>query len=284
MTSSKFGRSLFGGLLLALIVPASALAATVTLTADTTVVLPSDGSIYTLSSGGTFDQLAVSAGTMTFTMSAGESVTITGGVSQALTNDGGFAYTCGSPSTLTLSASSNITVNVTPASGGCGGGSSTSYTTYSITGPPTTPIATTTPAAPVATSTPAAPASGLTSTQIAALLSLLASFHADQSIIAKVSAELNGQATSSATKAGAPTFARDLKTGDTGTDVRALQTYLDTHGSPVAASGPGSTGQETEKFGALTKAALATFQAAHGISPAAGYFGPLTRAYLAAHP
>ncbi|MBP7741678.1 MAG: peptidoglycan-binding protein, partial [Candidatus Pacebacteria bacterium] len=31
-------------------------------------------------------------------------------------------------------------------------------------------------------------------------------------------------------------------------------------------------------FGAVTKAALSEYQAKNGISPATGYFGPLTRA------
>jgi hypothetical protein len=38
---------------------------------------------------------------------------------------------------------------------------------------------------------------------------------------------------------------------------------------------------ETDVFGALTRAALARFQAANNIVPAAGYFGPLTRAFIA---
>ena len=51
-----------------------------------------------------------------------------------------------------------------------------------------------------------------------------------------------------------------------------------------AISGSGSPGQEITRFGALTRAALARLQAAAGITPSAGYFGPKTRAYVAAHP
>lgn len=88
-------------------------------------------------------------------------------------------------------------------------------------------------------------------------------------------------------KAEAPSnssFTRDLNVGTTGADVRALQRYLNAHNFSVAATGSGSVGNETEMFGALTRAALSKFQQAKGISPAAGYFGPKTRAYVAANP
>jgi len=74
------------------------------------------------------------------------------------------------------------------------------------------------------------------------------------------------------------TFTRDLKTGSTGADVRALEVYLNTHGYILAATGPGSPGNETNYFGPLTKKALMKFQKNHDISPVAGYFGPITRA------
>lgn len=73
-------------------------------------------------------------------------------------------------------------------------------------------------------------------------------------------------------------FTRDLEVGATGDDVRQLQVFLNTHGFIVTESGGGSPGLETSKFGGLTRAALAKFQAANGITPAVGYFGPKTRA------
>lgn len=79
-------------------------------------------------------------------------------------------------------------------------------------------------------------------------------------------------------------FSRDLTVGATGEDVRALQKYLNTHGHPVAASGPGSPGNETTRFGALTRAALISFQQKHGITPARGYFGKITRGVITEHP
>ena len=72
-------------------------------------------------------------------------------------------------------------------------------------------------------------------------------------------------------------FTRDLEIGMTGDDVKALQVFLNTHGYEVAASGPGSSGNETSRFGGLTRAALVKFQKTNNISPAAGYFGPKTR-------
>lgn len=72
--------------------------------------------------------------------------------------------------------------------------------------------------------------------------------------------------------------ARDLKLNMTGEDVRALQKFLNNKGFMVAKSGIGSIGNETVKFGGLTRSALIRFQKANNISPAIGYFGPITRA------
>lgn len=79
------------------------------------------------------------------------------------------------------------------------------------------------------------------------------------------------------------TFTRDLKLGMTGTDVRSLQVFLNTHGYTVAAADAGSIGQETTYFGPATQAALIRYQRVNNITPAIGYFGPVSRAavYLA---
>jgi hypothetical protein len=78
-------------------------------------------------------------------------------------------------------------------------------------------------------------------------------------------------------------FNRDLTVGMTGEDVKTLQTWLNAHGYTVASSSFGSSGNETTTFGELTRTALAKFQKSVGITPASGYFGAITRAYLSAH-
>lgn len=110
------------------------------------------------------------------------------------------------------------------------------------------------------------------------------------SAVAALQAQLNALLAQIAMLKGGPamamigSFAKDLQIGSTGADAKSLQMYLNGHGYMVASSGAGSPGNETMKFGGATKAALIKFQKAVGISPASGYFGPKTRAYVAAHP
>jgi peptidoglycan hydrolase-like protein with peptidoglycan-binding domain len=73
-------------------------------------------------------------------------------------------------------------------------------------------------------------------------------------------------------------FEHNLSAGTISSDVEDLQKYLNAHGFILAKTGPGSPGNETTKFGSATRAALIRFQLARKISPASGYFGPLTRA------
>jgi hypothetical protein len=78
-------------------------------------------------------------------------------------------------------------------------------------------------------------------------------------------------------------FKRDLTAGVNGDDVKTLQEWLNAHGYIVAGSGAGSSGNETTTFGGFTRAALAKFQKSVGITPAVGYFGKITRAYISTH-
>lgn len=66
------------------------------------------------------------------------------------------------------------------------------------------------------------------------------------------------------------TFTRNLTVGSRGDDVSELQRFLVRRGFLTLVS-------PTGYFGSLTKAALARYQAESGITPAAGYFGPITR-------
>ncbi len=77
-------------------------------------------------------------------------------------------------------------------------------------------------------------------------------------------------------------FTKDLFFGMTDPDVLDLQRYLNSHGYPVSVSGPGSSGHETNYFGSLTQNAVMKFQSKNFINPT-GYFGPLTRAFIATH-
>ena len=76
-------------------------------------------------------------------------------------------------------------------------------------------------------------------------------------------------------------FSRTLCEGVAGGDVRMLQKILNWGGHTVAATGPGSPGNETARFGMATQAAVIGFQMARGIVPATGCVGPATRAALA---
>lgn len=73
---------------------------------------------------------------------------------------------------------------------------------------------------------------------------------------------------------------RDLTIGSVGEDVRILQQWLNSHGFKLASFGPGSPGQETTYFGALTQAAVVRYQVGFGIVPATGTFDAATRARI----
>lgn len=73
------------------------------------------------------------------------------------------------------------------------------------------------------------------------------------------------------TTTGGAAFTADMTIGASGAEVTRLQNWLISKGYAIPA---GATGY----FGAQTAAALAKYQAAKGISPAVGYFGPMTRA------
>ena len=101
-----------------------------------------------------------------------------------------------------------------------------------------------------------------------------------QAMIASLSAQLAALSGAPASTAGFQ-FNTNLTVGSTGEEVLNLQKVLNASAdTQVAASGVGSSGSETSYFGGLTKSAVIKFQTKHGISPVAGYVGPVTRAKL----
>lgn len=90
--------------------------------------------------------------------------------------------------------------------------------------------------------------------------------------------------TNTRTTSSGSVFARTLKQGMSGEDVKALQQFLNSNGFTIATSGTGSSGNETTYFGSGTKKALIRFQNAHaaeiltpnGLTQGSGIFGPST--------
>ena len=67
--------------------------------------------------------------------------------------------------------------------------------------------------------------------------------------------------------------------GSNGVSIKALQQFLIDQAKGPKAEALESNGT-TKYFGKLTKAALAEWQNAVGITPASGNFGPKTRAFI----
>ncbi|MDE1919612.1 MAG: peptidoglycan-binding protein [Patescibacteria group bacterium] len=157
---------------------------------------------------------------------------------------------------------------------------------HTATTTPAAPATPATPATPAIPATPAAPAASsakaLSASQVQSILDVLASFNADASTIAMVKASLQGKTAGSVASAAVHAFKKYLAMGSVGSDVKALQQYLNSHGYSISASGAGSLGNETETFGPATRAALIKYQKAKNITPATGYFGPKTRAAIEA--
>ncbi|MEK7465628.1 MAG: peptidoglycan-binding domain-containing protein [Patescibacteria group bacterium] len=109
-----------------------------------------------------------------------------------------------------------------------------------------------------------AAAQSLSSADVAAILAQIAALQAKLGAV-------------QATAPSSYTFSVNLTLGSKGADVTALQNVL-ISGGYLKISAP------TGYFGPMTKAALAAWQSANGITPAVGYFGPKSRAAMATAP
>lgn len=110
-------------------------------------------------------------------------------------------------------------------------------------------------------------------TLVAKLFAVLAVVGLVTSSVAVLAPQARAQTTTIQTATAVTAFYRDLTIGSTGADVTALQNWLISKGYSIPA---GATGY----FGAQTQAAVASYQAANGIVPVAGYFGPVTHAHV----
>lgn len=81
--------------------------------------------------------------------------------------------------------------------------------------------------------------------------------------------------------AGSPSFPRGLGLGSSGEDVKLLQSFLIAQDSGTATDALEAAGA-TGYLGPVTQKALIEYQTKAGITPASGYFGPLTRARVLA--
>ena len=285
----------------ALLLPRMALAAFNDATLATGVVLSVGGVTVTVSgTNAVIESIVVGASSFTVTLLPGSFIECQSTDRKAITTEAPANYivtdTCSATaSTLKLLSSiSTGSMTITPSSSTCSGNATGNTTTSVSTGSGagsssgsgggggggayvapavTTPTPAATDNASLTTGQRTALIAQLT-TQLNALLVQLAVLQGKPAPSASAVANANVNAS----------FKRDLQTGSTGDDVKALQEYLNSHGFAVSASGAGSPGNETTRFGGLTRAALAKWQKSVGITPAAGYFGPKTKAYIAAHP
>lgn len=239
----------------------------VTLTTDT--VLSVGGATINVSgSSAAVESIVVNENTFNVTLPANSSITVASQGRADLNANVDTYTTLDNCDTLTLTGSgAGAAVTITPdtvntCSSGGGGGTRKATAPKSVTPP---------------VAAPAPSSSSELSSLLAQLRALIVQAQALGIAISPAASALVGDAQAFG-------FTRDLTVGALGEDVRALQVYLNAHDAVIADSGPGSMGNETTMFGALTKAALAKFQASVGISPATGYFGPKTRAYITAHP
>lgn len=146
----------------------------------------------------------------------------------------------------------------------------------SVLPPPSAPVSTTTP--DTTTPPPPSPAATTTAPDTTSNEALQNQINDLLAIVQALTAQLQSAGVSPK-PAPSKEFSQDLFLGSKGDEVSALQLFLiSRHIGPStdALASVGATGN----FGPLTKQALIEFQKSAGITPASGYFGPKTRAYI----
>ena len=188
------------------------------------------------------------------------------------TNGSHILYTLATDNNANTASSSAITVtvaNAPPVIVSVGGGG------VYYTPPPPSPSA-----SPTATSISTNPSAPPTSSS-----TLLATLEAElQTLLKEAAAQgINAPGVTGPSPSVSPfAFARNLGLWDRGADVRALQEFLISQASGPAAEQLKAHGVTTV-FGLLTYHALQEFQENVGITPAKGYFGAKTRAWVNTH-
>lgn len=241
---------------------------------DVAVTIASSSVDFTVRAVSYADRLVVNATSVQVDMSSSTNGTFTlsststeVSVATSTGSGGSFAHSCDSDGTaqviITQDTASSTWI-ITPGSSQCAYSPSPTGVGYALL-PKPKPVATplvvlTTSTTQVSPSVPQEPTGKLSiQEQIAVLLAQ----------VQKLQAQL---ATQGGVSAPVSKFARDLTVGSRGDDVRALQEQLVAQGYLDV--------MPTGYFGELTKAALREYQKTKGISPAAGYFGPKTRAAI----
>ncbi len=207
-------------------------------------------------SSATVESISVDSGTFTVGMQSGSTITVTvpGGNQPSASTDSDVTQTC-TTSSLTLTATGAASIVVTPTGGTC---TSTSSTSGGSSGGGVVP--------PEYLASGSIYSGGVSTGQSLA----------------------NGTIPTQPSLSTKFLFTRNLQLNTRHSDVLKLQQYLNAQGFKIAASGPGSPGNETNFFGRLTSNALIKFQEAHaveilkptGLKRGTGYFGPSTRAFV----
>lgn len=260
---------LLTGSIASLLIPGLAFAAYNDVTLGSSASIQADGQTINIDGdANVVESLVVNSGTFSFVLDTNSEVTVKSASNKKLEHNAANAHVVtticetGNSAIHLKGASDDVTVVITPknttcpegggggGSGGSGSGGGTSVANVAVSNVNTI---------------------GNLQAQLNSLLAQLAT--------------LQGKTTSaSAVSQGKVSITSNLSKGSRGTSVKSLQQFLNTHGFAIAASGPGSPGNETDLLGNLTVKAIQKFQEQYNIAkpgaPGYGTVGPKTRAKI----